>query len=124
MRLSEAERARRRQVKADKRRREELPLFATATGVLEQVAPLRSVAEYEHDSRRMEQEAKAQHLERLRFGLERWLHYRAIAERYFTLAAIGQVERYCHRTFPSCEREPVYRADHWRTLLRSTGLEV
>jgi hypothetical protein len=108
----------RRQRRLDKRRREELPLFAAAGDmVLSSVAPLPTTEQIEQQYQRWEQEfaARQGRMERFRQQMrEQWHRARELAGRYITSEQIEHIDGHIWRVFPP---DPVYGADHWSHLL-------
>lgn len=121
-RLSVEQRTVRRQKRLDKRRREELPLFATDEALLDSVQPLPRTEEIEQFLVHNEVSARARNLRVLKMGLDSWIEYRLIAERYITIDQVAVIESECRRIYPPCETNPSYRADHWQHILRALQL--
>jgi len=112
-----AKRASARIQRLDKRRREELPLFATDQAVLDSVAPLPSVDETTRFLYRQQASACAMVLRVRKLCLDQWFAQRRIAEQYLTLDQVRYMEAHYPATWP---RD--YRSDWWRMVLRDLGV--
>lgn len=122
--LTTDQRAERRQKRLDKRRRDELPLFATSEQVLESVQPLPQADAIRRELLDGSAKTQAMILRHLKVSITTWTHYRQIAERYITLDQIAYMETCCRETLPPYRTAPEYRADYWRHFVRALGLEA
>lgn len=112
-----AKRASARIQRLDRRRREELPLFATDQAVLDSVAPLPSADDAARFVRRQQAGACATHLRILKLHIDQWIRMRGIAEQYLTLDQVQYMEAHYPSTWP---RD--YRAAWWRMRLQELGV--
>jgi hypothetical protein len=112
-----------RQSRLDQKRREALPLFATAPEVLEELAPLPTVDEILREKQHTEQWVRARHLRMLQTSLAGWAKWRGVCERYLTREQIAHCEGFCRKTYPSYQWSPEYRHDYWHRLARDLGLD-
>jgi len=112
--------AQERQGRLDKRRREAMPLFATAPAVLDELAPLPTVDDLLRQKQRIEQDVRARHLRMLQRSLAGWVTWRGLVARYITPDQVRHCEAWCRRIYPP---DPLYRHSYWHTLARDLGLD-
>lgn len=110
------QKATRRQARLDKRRRNELPLFA-GTPLLDELQPLPTVPEIVtwYEQIREYHEAKSAEMRRReRLDYLRWLK---LATRYLTIQQMAHIDSWAWRTYPTQE----YVTCHWYEFLIELG---
>lgn len=105
----------------EKRRQEQLPLFATVPEVLEQIEPTQTAGMVREDLERRQQAV----LDMLKAHNERWsaeaFRRRAHVARCVTSEELQVMDAYVARTYPP---DPLYAAEYWWGQAQKLGVEL
>jgi hypothetical protein len=109
----------RRVKRLEKRRHEELPLFATVPAVLDRFAPPPTEDSVRAELEGMQQEVLGRLARSRAWAQARAEQYRARVGEYITEDQLQHMDAYIERTYP---RGECYAADYWRTLATRLGV--
>ena len=109
----------RRVKRLDKRRHDELPLFATVPAVLDQFAPPPTAEGVRAELEGMQQEVLDRLARSHAWAQAKAEQYRARLGEYITEEQLRYMDAYIERAYP---RGECYAADYWRTLAMRLGV--
>jgi len=103
----------------EKRRHEELPLFATVPAVLDQFAPPPTAERVRAELEGMQNEVLNRLARSRAWAQAKATQYRARVGEYITEDQLQHMDAYIERTYP---RGECYAVDYWRTLATRLGV--